>query len=131
MYFKFLWLILPLFLTLVSEAKQRIQLDMRYNSSGHEAVNQQKTVLEGESFESQFGRGDIDTVISMTPSLETNRGQPVVMVDVSIQNFRDGDLISESNPQIIAQPGQRATVSVRDSDLDEEYKLSVNASVLR
>ena len=112
-------------------AMEKIQLDFIYNSSNHDAASSKAVVQDGESVESQYGRGDIDTVISMTPSVEVKNGQKQILVDIMIKNYREGDLISESNPQIITTPGKKAHISMNDSELEEDYRISVTAKTIR
>lgn len=114
-------------LALTAHGKEKIELDFIYNSSSHDAASSKAIVQDGDSVESQYGRGDIDTVISMTPTIEIKDGHKRILVDIIIKNYREGDLISESNPQLVTIPGKKAHISMNDSELEEDYRISVTA----
>jgi len=102
-------------------------MDFTYKVSQQSAIGKQ-TVRSGESIEREIGRGDIDTLVTMIPVLERKKAGPdKIMVEISIKNFREGDLISESNPQIVALQGKTKELTLKDETLGEDLKLSISA----
>jgi len=111
----------------LAATKERIAMDFTYKVSQQSAIGKQ-TVRSGESIEREIGRGDIDTLVTMIPVLERKKAGPdKIMVEISIKNFREGDLISESNPQIVALQGKTKELTLKDETLGEDLKLSISA----
>jgi len=132
MLFRPLMLILALLvLSITGQAKERISLDFSYNGSALMKADGKGVVESGQTILKEFGRGDIDTVIAMTPRLEGNPKDKSIHIDISVKNFRDGDLISESTPQVVATPGKQSTLSLTDETLNEEFKISLTAKTLQ
>ena len=67
------WMLLALLplMTVPALAKEKISLDFTYKLSPLKKAASNKVVESGESMEKEIGRGDIDTVVTMTPTLET------------------------------------------------------------
>ena len=121
------FLITPFF----AQAKGRIALDFSYKGNTLLKTAGKGVVERGETILKEFGRGDIDTVISMTPTFEGNSKTESIHIEISVKNFRDGDLISETSPQVVTVPGQEATLSLKDETLTENFKLSLTAKTLQ
>ena len=120
---RLLTLLTPILLGIPCMATPKINVDYQY-TLGFSKKSPARAILgDGERIENQYDNGDIETIISMTPHWEGKKGTDVVHLDIHIQNFRDGDLISESTPTVKARIGQKAKVSVIDADLNQTYDL--------
>ena len=124
------FLIAFLIATQTAWAAPKISLDLSYKSVSDDSATKNGIVKEGERMEAHYKRGDIDTYISMSPRYEIKEGKKLILIDLEIQNMRDGDLISESNAQISTLPGQKAQMTFNDEQLEDELTLSVTPQSL-
>ena len=122
---------LLIMIPLSSHSKGRIALDFSYKGNTLSDIAGQGVVESGQTILKEFGRGDIDTVISLTPTFDKAHPAQSIHIEINVKNFRDGDLISESTPQITAISGQEATLSLTDKTLNEQFKLSFTAKTLQ
>jgi|GEM_PF-2061591 len=109
-------------------AKERISMNFSYENNLNLPFKGRQILKEGESLKKEFGRGDIDTVLTLTPHVENSKE---ISVEINIKNFREGDLISESTEELKVQDGQLAHVANEDLKLQESYKISITPKTLK
>lgn len=114
----------------VSSSK-KIALQFSYQDTLSPALTGKEVIFSGESLRKEFERGDIDTVLTMTPHIEKEVPTPnggsrkEISIMVNVKNFREGDLISEASNEVSVQDGELAKLSTKDSRLSDIYQISI------